>query len=173
MMTSMDESTQTVLEVIRLGSALGDGLLSARYAFDDLILVIAREKILEACRILRDDPALDYRLLLDLCGVDYLKIRTDLRFEVVYHLYSVSRHCRLRLKVPLSAADPVLPSVSSIWEAADWFEREAWDMVGIVFEGHPFLHRILCHHQFEGHALRKDYLINRRHWCDTVWDLEM
>jgi NADH/F420H2 dehydrogenase subunit C len=172
-MTSSKEAMQTTPEVSCLKAALGDALLSVSDAYDDLTMVIVREKILEACRMLRDDTALDYRLLLDLCGVDYLKRRSEPRFEVVYHLYSVSRHHKLRLKVPLSAADPVIPSVSGIWECANWFEREAWDMYGIVFEGHPFLHRILCHHQFKGHALRKDYPIDRRHWCDTVWDLEM
>ncbi len=109
----------------------------------------------ELARHLKDDPALDFKLLLDVCGVDYPG--RDERFEVVYHAASLERGQRIRLKVPVREDDPVVPSVYGVWRAADWFEREAFDMFGIRFEGHPNLKRILCHQAFQGHALRKDY----------------
>lgn len=84
------------------------------------------------------------------------------RFEVVYHLYSSPHNHRLRLKVPLTAADPVLDSVTGVWTAANWFEREVWDMFGVRFTGHPNLRRILMYEEFKGHALRKDYPVRKR-----------
>jgi NADH-quinone oxidoreductase subunit C/D len=106
-------------------------------------------------RHLKDEPALDFKLLLDICGVDYPE--REERFEAVYHLASLEHGHRVRLKVPVGEQDPVVPSVYGVWKAADWFEREAFDMFGISFEGHPNLRRILCHPSFQGHALRKDY----------------
>jgi len=86
----------------------------------------------------------------------------ECRFEVVYHLYSLSLNHRLRLKVPVTEADPVVDSVTSLWQSANWFEREVWDMFGIRFTGHPNLKRILMYESFQGHALRKDYPVNKR-----------
>ena len=84
------------------------------------------------------------------------------RLEVVYHLYSHARTRRLRVKVPVGEADAVVDSVTSLWKAADWFEREVWDMFGVRFEGHPNLKRILMYEPFDGHPLRKDYPVNKR-----------
>lgn len=86
----------------------------------------------------------------------------EYRFEVVYHFYSTTHNHRLRIKVPLAASDPSVDSVTGLWAAANWFEREVWDMFGIVFNGHPNLKRILMWEGFKGHALRKDYPVNRR-----------
>jgi NADH-quinone oxidoreductase subunit C/D len=118
-------------------------------------LRVDRKALPMLARRLKDDPALSYKLLLDVCGVDYLG-RED-RFDVVYHLASLEHGDHLRLKVPVGENDPVVPSVYGVWKAADWFEREAFDMFGISFAGHPNLKRILCHPSFQGHALRKDY----------------
>ena len=126
--------------------------------------VVAREVLPELARALRDDPATRFDMLLDLCGVDFPD--RDERFEAVYHLYSVPRAERLRLKVRVREDDPVLPSLVGVWKAVDWFEREAWDMFGLRFEGHPNLRRLLCHDGFQGHALRKDYDPARR-WILT------
>jgi len=126
--------------------------------------VVRRDVLVDLCRELRDGKETRYDLLLDLCGVDYPE--RDERFEAVYHLYSVPRGERLRLKVPVTESDPKIPSVVSVWRAADWFEREAYDMFGLVFEGHPNLRRILTHEGFQGHALRKDYDPARR-WILT------
>ena len=86
----------------------------------------------------------------------------EYRFEVVYHFYSTSKNHRLRIKVPLAATDPSVDSVTELWAAANWFEREVWDMFGVKFIGHPDLRRILMWEGFKGHALRKDYPVNRR-----------
>jgi NADH-quinone oxidoreductase subunit C/D len=118
-------------------------------------LRVDRKALPMLARRLKDDPALSYKLLLDVCGVDYLG-RED-RFDVVYHLASLEHGDHLRLKVPVGENDPLVPSVYGVWKAADWFEREAFDMFGISFAGHPNLKRILCHPSFQGHALRKDY----------------
>lgn len=118
-------------------------------------IVSERENLLDVLRKLKEDPELDCNLLLDVCGVDYPD--RDRRFEVVYHLKSLRKGHMVRVKVPLGEEDPVLPSAYGIWKAADWFEREAYDMFGIRFEGHPNLKRILTHEAFQGHPLRKDY----------------
>lgn len=122
----------------------------------DETVVLKREHLLEVCTFLRDEPSLDFKMPIDVCGVDYAEHR-EKRFEVVYHLYSVTQKHRIRLKVELMEDDPVVPSLMPIWRGVDWFEREAWDMYGIRFEGHPNLQRILLYEEFEGHPLRKDY----------------
>ena len=101
-----------------------------------------------------------FNLLLDVCGVDYMG-QTP-RFEVVYHLYSLSQKARLRVRVKLDEADLKIASVMDVWEAADWFEREAYDMYGVIFEGHPNLKRLMMWESFVGHPLRKDYPQDRR-----------
>ncbi len=116
---------------------------------------VDRKVLVDLARHLKDDPDLDFKLLLDVCGVDYPE-RAE-RFEAVYHLSSLTHGHRIRLKVPMPADAPVVPSVYPVWKAADWFEREAFDLMGILFSGHPNLKRILCHPAFQGHALRKDY----------------
>jgi NADH-quinone oxidoreductase subunit C/D len=140
------------------------GMIEPQEGLDQTTWVVRREVLADLARELRDDPDSSYDLLLDLCGVDYPE--REERFEAVYHLYSLPRHERLRLKVPVGEDDPVLPSLIGVWQAADWFEREAWDMFGLRFEGHPNLRRILTHEAFRGHALRKDYDPARR-WILT------
>lgn len=126
--------------------------------------LVRRESLKELASELKADPELGYDLLLDICGVDYPGRHE--RFEAVYHLYSIGRKERLRLKVAVPEADPVLPSLVDVWQGANWFEREAYDMFGLRFEGHPNLRRILTHEAFEGHPLRKDYDPARR-WILT------
>ncbi len=131
--------------------------------------VVRRAVLPELARKLRDDPETRFDLLADVCGVDW-PLRGDTeggRFDVVYHLASIARGGdRLRLKVPVTAGDPVVPSLVGVWKAADWFERELWDMFGVKAAGHPNLRRILCHEGFQGHPLRKDYDPARR-WILT------
>jgi NADH-quinone oxidoreductase subunit C len=138
----------------RFGDAIGE---CASFRGDESC-VIHRDRFLDVCRFLKDEMKFD--MLTDLCGVDY-PARQE-RFEVVYHLYSVENKKRLRLKVRVPESDAAVPSVCEIWKAANWFEREAYDLFGIRFDGHPNLKRILCHQEFVGHALRKDYPKNRR-----------
>ena len=110
--------------------------------------------------------------IVDICGVDYLDLGKKPRFAVVYHLFSLAKRQRIRLKVPIEESDLMIDSVVDVWRGAEWFEREAFDMFGIRFNKHPFLHRILTHHQFVGHPLRKDYPPEQRHPCTEPWDLD-
>jgi NADH-quinone oxidoreductase subunit C len=144
-----------------LQQALGDRLLKASDFRGDLVLTVAREAWVEAATLLRDHPELRCRLFLDLCGVDYLDSR-DERFEVVLHLYSVDHRHHVRLKTPLPESDPTASTLTGVFKGASWFEREAWDLYGIRFRGHPDLRRILLYEEFEGHPLRKDYPKEKR-----------
>lgn len=154
-------------------------------ACGELTLEIARENIHAACLILRDDPLLDFKMLIDVCGIDYLHYgisewETESattngfergvdksgfqhpnlqrpRFAVVYHLLSLNQNHRVRLRVNLAESDLKVSSVMDIWPAANWFEREAFDLYGIEFTGHPDLRRILTDYGFKGHPFRKDF----------------
>jgi NADH-quinone oxidoreductase subunit C len=98
--------------------------------------------------------------MMDLTGVDLLPAKP--RFQVVYHFYSLEKNHRIRVKAPVEEEDCVIDSITSLWAGANWFEREAWDLYGIRFRGHPDLRRILLYEEFQGHPLRKDYPINKR-----------
>lgn len=121
----------------------------------EVTMEVRPEDILEVGRFLRDDPDLAFDFLTDLCGVDYYP--REPRFQVVYHLCSLQTKLRLRLKVSLPGDSPRVSSVFPVWKAADWLEREAFDMYGITFQGHPDLRRILLTPEWQGHPLRKDY----------------
>jgi NADH-quinone oxidoreductase subunit C/D len=130
----------------------------------DLAITVAPAAWVRAATLLRDHPELDFKLFLDLCGVDYLD-RADHpeRFAVVLHAYSIANRHHVRLKAYLAEARPVLDTLVGVYKGANWFEREAWDLYGIVFTGHPNLSRILTHDSFVGHPMRKDYPTARRH----------
>jgi NADH-quinone oxidoreductase subunit C len=132
------------------------GVVTAHHAqYGDETAVIGRERMLDVFRFLRDDPRCRFNLMVDVTAVDYLP-RVP-RFEVVYHLKSLPLGHRLRVKVPVAAAEAGVDSIVSLWVAADWYERECFDMYGIAFQGHPNLKRLLLYEGFEGHPLRKDY----------------
>lgn len=150
--------TPTLLDKYPAGSIL------PQEGMDQETWVVSRDVLADLARDLRDSKETQFDLLLDVCGADYPD--REERFEAVYHLYSIPKNQRLRLKVPVTEEDPVLPSVMPVWKAADWFEREAYDMFGLRFEGHPNLRRILTHDAFQGHPLRKDYDPTRR-WILT------
>ena len=130
-------------------------------AFHELTVTVAPDKLLHACKILRDDPALACEELIDLCGVDYSEYEDGSwqgpRFAVVYHLLSIKHNHRIRLKVYVDGEPPIVDSVIGIWASSNWFEREAFDLFGIVFDGHPDLRRILTDYGFIGHPFRKDF----------------
>ncbi len=131
----------------------------------DHTVVVAREALPRVLAFCRDEPALAFDMLMDLTAVDYLKYpgREDgPRFEVVYHLYSVARNHRVRVKARVDEDAPVVPSAVGLWPIANWLEREVWDMFGVRFSGHPDLRRLLMYEEFVGHPLRKDYPIDRR-----------
>ncbi|MGE3712868.1 MAG: NADH-quinone oxidoreductase subunit C [Hyphomicrobiaceae bacterium] len=133
---------------------LGATVLASKQALGELTINIVREKIVEVLTFLRDDPKCQFEVLLDVCGVDW-PARAE-RFEVVYHLLSPRLNQRIRVKLSTDDATPV-PSVIDVFPTANWLEREAYDMYGILFSGHPDLRRILTDYGFRGFPLRKDF----------------
>lgn len=131
-----------------------DGVLGAALEHGQVVVRVARDSLLPVMQTLRDDPRFAFEQMMDLCGVDWPE-RAE-RFEVVYNLLSVSLNQRVRVIVATDAETPVA-SVCGIWPVATWWEREAWDLYGIVFAGQPDLRRILTDYGFEGHPLRKDF----------------
>src|SRR5262245_58080217 len=158
--TGTDKPAARVLQ-----EALGPRLLRADDFRGDLALTVSPEAWVQAATLLRDHPDLDFKLFLDLCVVDYLDYPDggELRFEVVLHLYSVSKKHHVRLKTGLPEAEPTLDTLTGVFKGANWFEREAWDLYGVVFKGHPNLTRLLTHDEFVGHPMRKDYPVGQRH----------
>ena len=144
------------------------GSITPQEGLDQPCWIVDRHVLREVCTDLKTNPETRFDLLLECFGMDYPE--RDPRFEAVYHLYSIPLGKRLRLKVPLPASDPTVPSLYPVWKAADWFEREMWDHFGFTAEGHPDLRRILCHEAFQGHPLRKDYDPARR-WICTEKDI--
>jgi NADH-quinone oxidoreductase subunit C len=151
------ESTQAAVV-----AALGDKVKHISVALDEVTVQVEPENYLAAATALRDAAGCQFEQLIDLCGVDYSEYLAGSpggqRYAVVIHLLSVSLNQRLRLKVFASDDDlPILPSVTELWNSANWFEREAFDLYGIVFDGHNDLRRILTDYGFIGHPFRKDF----------------
>jgi NADH-quinone oxidoreductase subunit C len=149
----------------RLRERFGAAVLDTHDHRGDHTAIVDRASLGDVLRFCRDDAGLQFDMLMDLTAADYLRYpgrEAGPRFEVVYHLYSVAANHRLRVKVGVEEDDPVVPSAVALWASANWFEREAWDMFGIRFEGHPDLRRLLLYEEFVGHPLRKDYPMNRR-----------
>ncbi len=121
----------------------------------ELTLVIRKHDLVAVCTLLKEEPDLSFDSLRDVCAADYY--RPDDRFEVVYNLYSLKKNFRLRLKVRVDEQDLHVPSVTGVWKSAGWYERESFDMYGIVFDGNPDLRRIYMPEEFEYFPLRKDF----------------
>jgi NADH-quinone oxidoreductase subunit C len=134
--------------------ALGGALIEARDAVGEITLVVRRDAVADVCRALRDTPGLEYQQLMEIAGVDYPD-RPE-RFEVVYHLLSLTKNRRIRVKLSTDEQTPV-PSVTGLWPVAGWLEREVYDMYGVAFSGNPDLRRILTDYGFEGYPQRKDF----------------
>lgn len=149
----------------RVEDALGDKLVSSKIAVGEVTIEVKPEDWLDVAMTLRDDSGLAFDILMDLCGVDYSAYKDGEwegpRFAVVAHLLSVAKNHRLRVRAfCVDDEMPVLASLVDIWPAVNWFEREAFDLFGIVFEGHPDLRRILTDYGFIGHPFRKDFPIS-------------
>ena len=145
-----------------LNAVLGDRIQFLGRALGELTLEVSHQDYLSVAQMLRDDASLRFDTCIDLCGVDYSTYRDGnyqgLRYAVVLHLLSVEKNWRLRLRVFASDDDfPILPSATSIWPSVNWYEREAFDFYGIIFEGHEDLRRILTDYGFIGHPFRKDF----------------
>ncbi|MGF9758100.1 NADH-quinone oxidoreductase subunit C [Microvirga sp. 0TCS3.31] len=137
-----------------IASSLGEAVVDRAIAFDELTIVARREEIVPVVTFLRDDPQCRFVCFIDICGADY-PAREE-RFDVVYHFLAPHHNRRIRVKVMTDEATPV-PSLVGLFPAANWYEREAYDLYGILFSGHPDLRRILTDYGFEGHPLRKDF----------------
>lgn len=144
----------------RLSERFGDAILATHAHRGDETAVVKRERIAEILTFLRDDPELAMNRPVDLTVVDHLG--REPRFEVVYHLHSLTKRNRLRVKCPVPEEDPTIASAAKIFPGWNWFEREAWDMYGIRFVGHPDLRRMFMYDEFVGHPLRKDYPKEKR-----------
>ena len=144
----------------KLKVRFGGKILDVQNARDEETFTIDRERAYDFFRALRDEPDFDFNFLTDLTAVDWPERKP--RFEVVYQLNSLNLAHRIRVKIGVDGADPWVHSVVGVWGAADWLERECFDMFGIVFKGHPDLRRILMYDCFQGHPLRKDYPYNQR-----------
>jgi NADH-quinone oxidoreductase subunit C len=148
-----------------LEQVLGQRVVSQTEARGELTVAVKADTLVEACTLLRDDPALRFEQMLDLCGVDYSNYGDGswdgLRFAVVYHLLSLTHNRRLRVRVFAPDDDlPVVDSVTGVWPSANWYEREAFDLFGIVFTNHPDLRRLLTDYGFVGHPFRKDFPVS-------------
>jgi NADH-quinone oxidoreductase subunit C len=128
---------------------------AAKFDRDEMTIYLERSTIREAASLLRSDPDCPFNYLSDITAVDWYP--SDPRFEVIYHLFSIAKKERVRLKVRLSGDSPSLESVTSVWPGANYFEREVFDLFGIRFNGHPYLRRLLMPEDWEGNPLRKDY----------------
>ena len=137
-----------------IGEIAGGLIAGSEIRYGELTLATDAARLIDLITLLRDDVQCEFVSFIDLCGVDYP--RRANRFDVVYHLLSPRQNLRVRIKLETDEATPV-PSIIEIFPGAGWFEREAWDMYGILFSGHPDLRRILTDYGFEGHPLRKDF----------------
>jgi NADH-quinone oxidoreductase subunit C len=137
-----------------LGPALGDVLLESRIWRGELTIEVQTSQIARVLTYLRDEPNCQFKMLIDLCGADYPD--REQRFDVVYQLLSLKHNQRIRVKVATDEVTPV-PSATEVFGAANWYEREVWDMYGIFFSEHPDLRRLLTDYGFEGHPMRKDF----------------
>ncbi len=149
----MEAMNKKVLE--RLETKFADIALEANEFRGELTVVIPKERIVEVCKYLRENNELNFDLLADLCGIDMNT--PSKRFGVIYNLYSFINKHRIRLKTFTEEENPKVPSVTSVWGTANWHEREAFDMFGIIFDGHPDLRRIYMPDEFEYYPLRKDF----------------
>jgi NADH-quinone oxidoreductase subunit C len=159
----MAASVEALAAAVR--NALGERVKELAIARDEATLVVGADAYLEVLRTLRDRPELGFGMMIDLCGVDYRTYGEGAwegpRFAVVLHLLSLANNWRLRVRAFAPDDDfPVLPSAVEIWPACNWFEREAFDLFGIVFTGHPDLRRILTDYGFVGHPFRKDFPVS-------------
>ena len=161
----------TAPEIITLlTAAVPNAMFEEAPSVDFATIYVPSDRLVETCRVLRDNDALRYTTIIEVTAADYIP-RTP-RFEVVYHLLSISRRARLRIKVRVADGGSV-PTVQGVWKGAGWPEREVWDMFGIVFDGHPDLRRLLMPEDWEGHPARKDYPVQIRKSAQTYEPLEV
>ncbi len=150
-----------------VASVLSDQVIGTSIAHDELMVTARAEQIVKVVTFLRDDPMCLFKVLVDICGTDYPE--RPKRFDVVYNLLSLVHNQRIRIKVEADDETPVL-SITGVHNSANWFEREIWDMYGVMFSDHPDLRRLLTDYGFEGHPLRKDFPLTG--FVETRYDEE-
>jgi len=150
-----------------VASVLSEQVMGTSIAHDELMVTARAEQIVKVVTFLRDDPMCLFKVLVDICGTDYLE--RPKRFDVVYNLLSLVHNQRIRIKVEADDETPV-PSITGVHNSANWFEREIWDMYGVMFSDHPDLRRLLTDYGFEGHPLRKDFPLTG--FVETRYDEE-
>lgn len=155
--------------VEHIGQTFDDAIDSVDRPYGDVVLTVNRKRVHDVLALLKEKG---FDLLLDIAAVDGLKLGWEERFQVVYMLYSIADDLRVRVKVRVPEDDLNIPTATDLWESANWAEREAFDMFGVRFDGHPNLARILCHREFVGHALRKDYPVLKGQWATGTSDLK-
>jgi NADH-quinone oxidoreductase subunit C len=148
------------LPLRRLLDRFGAAVVETHARLGDATALVRKEQLAELMRFLRDDPECAFDMLMDLTCVDYLG--EEPRFEMVYHLYSLAKNQRLRVKARVAEDACEIDTLCPLWASANWMEREVWDLYGVRFVGHPDLRRILLYEEFQGHPLRKDYPKERR-----------
>lgn len=144
----------------RIQDRFDDSIIEIHSPLGQDTVVISKSALRELAEFIKTDSGLQFNVLMDVTAVDHLPRKP--RFEVVYHFLSLPHKRRLRVKVPAEGPEPEVDSLVELWPSANWFEREAFDMFGIRFQGHPDLRRILMYPEFQGHPLRKDYPFNKR-----------
>ncbi len=143
-----------------LKEQFGDGIVETSLPQGDATAVVRADKLSQILSFLKNDPRLLFNFLVDITAVDYMGRKP--RYDVIYHLLSLSFRRRLRIKVGVEDGQPTVDTITPLYGSANWLEREVWDMFGIRFKGHPDLRRILLYDEFQGHPLRKDYPIRKR-----------
>lgn len=151
-----------LLVLERLKRKFNSAILETSEALGNETAVVEPSRLVEIATFLRDDRELRFDMPIDCTAVDYLNKKRPERFEVIWHLYSVPHKHRLRLKVRVDGLTPQVDALTPVWPGMNWFEREAWDLYGIRFAGHPNLKRVLMYEEFIGHPLRKDYPVDKR-----------
>ena len=168
----MSARVETLAAQVR--ERFGDLLESCTVAHGELTVCIPKASVREVCLALRDEEPFRFDMLIDLCGVDYLRYGErpweGPRFAVVYHLLSIARNQRIRLRTFVAEDDPRVESVVEIWNSANWYERECFDLFGILFDGHPDLRRLLTDYGFVGHPFRKDFPLEG--YVEMRYDIE-
>jgi NADH/F420H2 dehydrogenase subunit C len=167
-MTIETEKHDALIEAV--DSRFGERISGVDRSFGDLVFVVGKDAAHDLLDFLRRDHQFD--LLLDIAGVDGLNLDGQReRFELEYILYSIPRDHRVRVRARVPEDDMNVPTATDLWQSANWGEREAFEMYGFNFVGHPCLKRLLTHHEFEGYPLRKDYPIMQGQWCSRTSDL--
>jgi NADH/F420H2 dehydrogenase subunit C len=167
-MSSDTAKHEALVEAVNAG--FGGGITEIDRSFDDLVFVVDKGVVHDLLAFLANDH--QFEMLLDIAGIDGLHLKGQKeRFEIEYTLYSITRDHRVRVRARVPEDDLDVPTATDLWRSANWGEREAFEMYGFNFVGHPCLKRLLTHHEFVGYPLRKDYPITKGQWCSSMSDL--